>query len=797
LASLAAFATLLVAAPVGAAGHGRPGTLDPGFGHGGKVFGMAPKAVAHSEFGAAELEDDGDLVVEVQREAVEKEEGIREIERRLPDGSLDPSFGKDGRVRVGPGSGLVVRPDGSILVSVDSCGAKKGSLLLLDASGNPVTDFGEGGCGPRLGFEAGYMDVAYGGAIFIGGTAIVCPCGAKSPPRYEPVVAKLQPNGAPDPAFGKNGAVHMRADLALEPEELESRGINGIAATADGGVVVASGKILIDIGPDGALSIGFGTSGTAEVGAFSTALTALPGGKLVVAASMKTYFFEPATAMVISRFLPNGTLDPTFGSNGRFQPPLPEETEASALAPAPGEGVLVAGETGPGKDCRGVCRATMFLIRIDADGRYDSSYGNQGILDLPRPPSAPYQRSPGISALAVSAAGAAIAIGGESSIHAYAIAATPTGALNGGFGEGGTLLERHFAPPDLEPSGLALRTRGEITVAVEGTSGGEEYGGFLQGFRADGRQTRGASGRGVSPAAAGGEIVPVPGGMVSMRDRPRLLFAVEKRGNPLRSYGEKGSVKLPKGFRATALVSGVRGCVLVLGAREGSMAVFELGPKGRPVPGFGHHGLAEVRFGDGAGAEAATVASNGAIVLTGSVGAWTGAAKLLSNGRLDRRFGHAGRVRHLLSPETYGSSIASLSGGVVIGSTTTSGPYELAGLVRLDARGHLVDTFGRKGAVRPKAEGRLLGVFTRRSHITVVTDNEFAPHSSGGVELRAYRPGGSRDLSFGKRGFATGGVGQNRFFHPVAAVQQPDGRIIVAGAAWNGELSQVELLRFR
>lgn len=160
LAGLAALATLLVAAPAGAAGQGRPGTLDPSFGHGGKVFGKAPKAVARSEFGAAELEDDGDLVVELQREAVERDEGIREIERRLPDGSLDPSFGKDGRVRVGPGSGLVVRPDGSILVSVDSCGAKKGSLLLLDASGNPVTDFGEGGCGPRLGFEAGYMDVA-------------------------------------------------------------------------------------------------------------------------------------------------------------------------------------------------------------------------------------------------------------------------------------------------------------------------------------------------------------------------------------------------------------------------------------------------------------------------------------------------------------------------------------------------------------------------------------------------------------------------------------------------------------
>ncbi len=795
---LAALAALLAAAPAGAAGHGQAGMLDPSFGHGGKVFGMAPKAVAHSEFGAAELEGNGGLVVELQREVVEREGDIREIERRLPDGSLDPSFGKAGRVRVGPGRGLAVRPDGSILVvSPNSCGSKKGSLRLLDASGNPVSDFGEDGCGPRLGFGIGYLDVASSGAIFVGGAAVLDPGGTKSIPRFEPVVAKLQPNGALDPSFGRNGVVRLQADLAVEPEVLESRTIDGIAPTADGGVVVASGRILIGLGSNGALSSGFGTGGTAEVGALSTALAALPSGKLVVAASVKTYSFQPATAMVVSRFLPNGTLDPTFGSAGKFQLPLPEETEARILAPAPGEGVLMAGETGPGRECRGTCHSTPFLTRIDANGQYDPSYGNQGILNLPRPPMEEYQRSPGISALAVSAAGAAIVTGGESANHAYAIAVTPAGALDGGFGEGGMLLDRRFAPPSLEPSGLALGPKGEITVAAEGASGGAEYGGYLQRFRADGRrQARGTSGRGVSPTAARGEIASVRGGVLSMWSDPPLR-AAEKRGNPLRSYGKKGLVELPTGFSASAIVPGVGGRILIVGAKGGAMAVYQLGARGRPVPGFGHRGVAKVSFGQSARAYAATVTSGGAIIVTGFVGGWTGAAKLLPSGRLDRRFGRGGRVRRLLSHGTYGSSITSLAGGAVIGSTTTSGPYKLAGLVRLDARGRPVRTFGRQGAVRPRAEGRLLGVFTQRDRITVVTDNEFVSHSPGGVELRAYRPNGSRDPSFGKRGLAAGGVAQNRFFDPVAAAQQPDGKIIVAGAAWNGESGQVELMRFR
>lgn len=791
---LAVIAALLAAAPAGAAGQGRPGTLDPSFGRGGKVFGTAPKAVEHSEFGTADLDGNGNLIVELQREGTQNE--FREIERRLPDGGLDPSFGDDGRVRIGPGSGLAVRSDGSILVGAGSCGPKKGSLLLLDASGNRAADFGEDGCGPPLGFGIEYIDVTAGGAIFIGGDAPICPCGAKSVWRYEPVVAKLQPNGAPDPAFGGDGVVHLQADLAVKPEVLDSRTLNGIAPTADGGIVVASEKLLIGIGPNGALSPGFGTGGTVEVGAFSTALATLPTGRLVVTASVKTHPFQPATAMVVSRFLPNGTLDPSFGGAGRFQLPLPEETEASALAPTPGEAVLIAGVTGPGKECAGTCHWSQFLTRIDASGQYDSSYGSQGSLVLPRPPSEEYQHSPGISGLAVSAAGAAVVTGGPSAIHAYAIAVTPAGALDGGFGEGGMLLDRHFAPPSLEPSGLALGPKGEITVAAEGESGEGGYGGFLQRFRADGHQARGTSGRGTSPTEARGEIVAVPGGVVSMWSRPPLL-AVGKRGNTLESYGEKGLVELPKGFNGDAIVPGVGGRVLVLGTQDGAMAVYQLGPRGGPVRGFGHRGVAKVSFGQDARAYAATVTSGGAILVTGFVGGWTGAAKLLPSGRLDRSFGRGGRVRHLLGRGTYGHAIASLAGGAVIGSTTTTGPYKLAGVVRLDARGRSVRSFGRRGAVRPRVEGRLLGVFTQRDRITVVTDNEFVRRSPGGVELRAYRPDGSRDLGFGRRGLAAGGVAQTRYFDPVVAAQQPDGKIVVAGAAWNGEAGQVGLMRFR
>lgn len=228
------------------------------------------------------------------------------------------------------------------------------------------------------------------------------------------------------------------------------------------------------------------------------------------------------------------------------------------------------------------------------------------------------------------------------------------------------------------------------------------------------------------------------------------------------------------------------------------MAISKLGPKGKPIRTFGQNGLARVSFGrDSARAYAATVAPNGSLVVTGFVGGWTGAAKLKPNGRLDRRFGQDGQIRHLIGPGSAGTQIAPLLGGVAIGAYRSGDPHRLAEVIRLDSRGHLVRSFGHHSVVRAKIEGRFIGLFTHGKRITVVSDNEYLAHSSGGVELRSYLPSGRPDLAFGTHCLATGAVGQNRFFHPVAAVQQPDGKIIVAGAAWNGELSQVELLRFR
>jgi uncharacterized delta-60 repeat protein len=777
----------------------RPGTLDRSFGHGGRIFAKAPPGIAGAGFGSAELQDDGRLVVELSREVPEREGRVREIERRLPNGELDPSFGKDGRVRVGGGKGLAVRPDGSILVATASCGPEHGSFVLLDRSGNRLTGFGREGCGPPIGFSTPFIAVAPGGTIYVAGPATLCPCGAKTTPRFEPAVARLLPDGTPDPSFGNGGVVHLQADLKVPSESLESRDTDGIEPTADGGVVVAAGDLLVELGPGGALAPGFGNGGQVQLGAISEALTQLPDGKLVVVAAASKYSFQKPAQMIVARYLPDGTPDTSFGAAGKLEPPRLSEASVVALAPAPREAVLMAGQIGPGKSCSDSCYPTIFAGRVGSDGQLDPTYGNQGLAELPRPQIPEYATR--ISGLAVSAKGMAIMAGAEYSTAAFAFALTPAGTLDQGFGEAGALVERYFKPPNLETSGIALGPKGQITVAVEGEAAESEFGGFLIAFRRAGRQSQGTYG-GVTPTTARGKIVPTRGGFVSLWEQGEAksgLVAVRRDGQALRRYGDKGIVDLPKDFEPRAIEPGPASGVIVLGSvGEGrKMAIYRVGPRGRPVRHFGHRGLVKLGFGrDGATAFAATRVGGG-LVVTGWVGGHTGAAKLLPNGRLDRRFGHRGLVRGLLGKGDHGTQIASLSGGVVIGATAEIGAPKFSGLVRLDRRGRVVHRFGHKGVVPPKVDGRLLGLFTHRGRIVVVSDNEYARHSRGGVELRAYRPNGSPDPGYGRRGLATGGIGQRRFFHPVAAALQPDGKIVVAGAAWNGEMGKVELMRFR
>jgi len=254
------------------------GELDASFGVGGQIttdFGRSSESA-----NAVAVQPDGKLVVAgatLPKDDLDGEDFA--LARYNPDGSLDSTFGAQGRVRTDfPGleaviSSIVIQPDGKIVVA--------------------------GGAFPLL--------------VFLG----------------DLTVARYNSNGSLDSSFGNGGIV------SLEFGDQGSYGF-ALALQSDGKIVVA-GTHFVDfstddssntdfaltrLNNDGTPDPTFGSGGlvtsdfdTFNDDAFSVLIQ--PDGKIIAVGSAKnpSNFYDFAAA----RYLSNGTIDNTFGIAGKVR----------------------------------------------------------------------------------------------------------------------------------------------------------------------------------------------------------------------------------------------------------------------------------------------------------------------------------------------------------------------------------------------------------------------------------------------------------------------------------------------
>src|SRR5688572_29088034 len=190
------------------------GELDASFGAGG---------VRSTDFGgsydwgyAAAVQPDGKIVAA----GVSNGAGTYDfaLTRYQADGSVDPSFGHDGKVTTDFGASfdwayaLVLQPDGKILVGgvTDASGSRDFGLARYLPDGSLDATFGHGG---RVIAKLRPLsaDTAYGlavqpdGKILAGGTTF--PDEVVLRPNADFILARYTPDGSPDATFGINGAV--------------------------------------------------------------------------------------------------------------------------------------------------------------------------------------------------------------------------------------------------------------------------------------------------------------------------------------------------------------------------------------------------------------------------------------------------------------------------------------------------------------------------------------------------------------------------------------------------------------
>jgi len=188
--------------------------------------------------------------------------------------------------------------------------------------------------------------------------------------------------GALDPSFGHKGIVTVSGS---------GGGLTAPSAMLvqpDGKILVVDGSEILRFNPDGTLDSGFGTGGEvampldADVSLGADAALQ-PDGKIVVAGRINVGVDR--TDVVVLRFNPNGSPDPSFGSNGQVVTD-PTVGIASSRTGSFGDVVLVQSDGkilvgGLSAHCLGrSCTVQAALLRYTSNGSLDAGFGHGGIV---------------------------------------------------------------------------------------------------------------------------------------------------------------------------------------------------------------------------------------------------------------------------------------------------------------------------------------------------------------------------------------------------------------------------------
>jgi uncharacterized delta-60 repeat protein len=298
------------------------------------------------------------------------------LARWKPDGTLDSSFGKGGKVTTSFGTNqsnvenLAITSTGKILaMGSDIYTGTHVALARYNTNGSLDTTFGTSGTtlldvkvsigGTQYDFSPSAGAVEADGSILMTGSA-----------GGQAVLAHFTANGALDTSFGTGGVVTtavgtnaVGSSIAMETD--------GTAVVAGYTVVGGSYETLvIRYNSDGSLDSNFGGgAGYVTTSSWSTSVNGLliqPNGQIVVLGTGLTF--------VVLRFNTDGSLDSGFGTGGIVTTTIPGTTRSASDGVAiQSDGKLVVGGQGTYYDAQGHKREEIALVRYNTDGSLDSS----------------------------------------------------------------------------------------------------------------------------------------------------------------------------------------------------------------------------------------------------------------------------------------------------------------------------------------------------------------------------------------------------------------------------------------
>jgi uncharacterized delta-60 repeat protein len=434
------------------------GKIDGTFGTGGKVIVHAGTVEGVAD-GA--LRSDGSIVL---ADNVLTQAAVRQF---TPNGAIDTAFGKGGSaaINVFPTDrvrSLALVAGGKILLggAVGDANLDDGDVAVyrMNANGTLDTTFGKQGIAvmPRAGEQTlGGMTVRSDGSAVVAWST-------GSTPRPEPNpnfdLARFTPTGAIDTTFGKGGTAStdflsqvraVAADVAVQSDGK----IVAVGLSESGGLVPHSFVAITRYLPGGQLDTSFGVGGRVTgMEGDATRVFVRPDGKIVVAmigTNQRTWFLQ---------FTAKGAPDATFGTNGVVDTGVYAERGGANIVRQQDGKLLVAGVSENAQP------APLEIVRLTADGKFDGTFGTGGAATAAVGDFTPYS-------LAILPSGGLVVGGANIPSRIQPVVTqlalvgfTGNGALDKSFGTGGETIVTD-GPTTNEAVAIAVQSGGEIVVA--------------------------------------------------------------------------------------------------------------------------------------------------------------------------------------------------------------------------------------------------------------------------------------------------------------------------------------------
>ena len=259
----------------------------------------------------------------------------------------------------------------------------------FSSDGVSEIQFGDSQDHLALGARIEPLGVRPDGSLLVGGsTAYQGPCYGHLGCEYFGVatLGLVHPDGSLDPSLAGDGTLETLLGGA------EFTRLEGLSMQPDGSVLMggnnAGGPFVARLEPGGDLDPGFGQGGRVHItipnlySASYFATASEPDGRVVVAVVSTREVGSINHDLTVLRLMPDGSLDPSFGTGGLVQVPMRGwyGVLGSVAIDSAGRIIVTAGTaaTVPGD-----FNARLDFYRYEPDGTPDSAFGTAGHADYP------------------------------------------------------------------------------------------------------------------------------------------------------------------------------------------------------------------------------------------------------------------------------------------------------------------------------------------------------------------------------------------------------------------------------